>query len=166
LAPRLLAATRNFGAGFLSPATLATSRHVSHDRLMHQVLVEVFAKSVIGYRDGSRCALTVGNSKLHRLIPLSLYCGADDHITARSAGNGAFDQQQVALDIDTNNLEVLHSDTLCTHVTSHFLTLENPARGLVLTDGTRRAVRQRVAVGGILHAEVPALDHTLKAFAL
>src|SRR5690606_12525913 len=143
-----------------------SGRHVGNDRLMDEIRVEIFAKRFVGYRDGSSRALTVGNSKLHRLIPLSLNCGADNHITARGAWHGTFDQQQVAFRIDTDNFEVLHGDALGTHVAGHLLALENATRGLVLTNRAGGAVGQGVAVGGILHAEVPALDDALKALAL
>src|SRR5690606_20411001 len=56
---------------------------------------------------------------------------------------------------------LLHS----AHVAGHFLAFPHATRGLVLTDGARSTVRQRVAVRRILHAEIPALDNTLEAFA-
>src|SRR5690606_9934251 len=40
------------------------------------------------------------------------------------------------------------------------------ARGLALADRAGRAVRQRVAVRRVAHAEVPALDRALEALAL
>jgi hypothetical protein len=49
-----------------------------------------------------------------------------------------------------------------THVAGHTLALEHAPRRLVLTDGTRRAMRQRVTVGGVLGAEIVALDATRK----
>src|SRR5690625_7441286 len=51
-------------------------------------------------------------------------------------------------------------------MTGHFLALEHPPGRLALADGTRRAMRQRVAVRCILHAEIVALAHTAKALAL
>ena len=47
-----------------------------------------------------------------------------------------------------------------------FLPLNTRTRGLVLTDRTRRAVGQRVAVGVVLHAEVVALHTALEALTL
>src|SRR5690606_41799463 len=61
---------------------------------------------------------------------------------------------------------LFRSDALGTHVAGHLLALENATRGLVLTNRAGGAVGQGVAVGGILHAEVPALDDALKALAL
>ena len=51
-------------------------------------------------------------------------------------------------------------------MTGHLLALEHATRGLALADGTRRAVRQRVAVRGVLGAEVVTLDHASEALAL
>ena len=40
----------------------------------------------------------------------------------------------------------------------HFFTFKNTTRGLALTDGTRRTMRQRVTMGGITHSEMVTLD--------
>ena len=88
----------------------------------------------------------------------------DDNATTLVPRNGALDQQQVALGIDANDFEVLRGAAHVTHVAGHLLALEDAARRLVLADGTRRAVRQRVTVGGVLGAEIVALDGTGKSF--
>src|SRR5690606_32225673 len=91
---------------------------------------------------------------------------ADNHVAVDGAGNRAGNQQQVALGIHADDLEILNGDLLVTEVARHLLALEHTARGLVLTDRARHAVRPRVAVGHVLGAEVVALDRTGKALAL
>src|SRR5690606_40243305 len=80
--------------------------------------------------------------------------------------HGAADQDQVALDVDPDDLKVLHGTAHVTHVTGHALALEHPPRRLALTDGTRHAVRNRVTVGSVLRAELVPLDGAGKALAL
>ena len=46
------------------------------------------------------------------------------------SGDSALDQQQVAFDVNTNDLKTLRRDTLCTHMASHLLALEHPSGGL------------------------------------
>src|SRR5690606_18822015 len=53
-----------------------------------------------------------------------------------------------------------------THVAGHLLAREHAARRLALADRAGRAMRQRVAVRRVTHAEVPALDRALEALAL
>jgi hypothetical protein len=85
---------------------------------------------------------------------------------ARRTGNRTLDKQQVALRVHADDLKTLHGHVGGTHVAGHLLALEHAARGLALADGARRAVRQGVAVGRVLRAEVPALDRALEALAL
>ena len=51
-------------------------------------------------------------------------------------------------------------------MTGHLLAFEDPARCLALADRARRPVRNGVAVGGVLTAEVPALDGACVALTL
>src|SRR5690606_33772738 len=82
------------------------------------------------------------------------------------ARNRALDGDQAALGVDPDHLEVLRALADGTHVAGHLLAREHATRRLALADRTRRAVRQRVAVRGVAHAEVPALDRALEALAL
>ena len=74
------------------------------------------------------------------------------------------DQDQVAFRVDANHFQVLRGAADVTHMTGHLLALEYTTRRLVLADRTRRAVRQGVAVRGVLRPEVMALDGTGEAF--
>src|SRR5690606_38589705 len=92
--------------------------------------------------------------------------GGDDYIATGCARDGALDEEQVVLCIDAYDLQVLGGLLDIAHVTRHLLAFPYTTWALVLTDRARGAMRQRVTVGGILHAEIPALDDTLEAFAL
>ena len=81
------------------------------------------------------------------------------------ARDGALDQEEIAIDINTYDFKILYGAANVTHVTRHLLALKDPARRPILTDGTRRAMRQRVTMGGILHGEMIALDDSGKTFA-
>ena len=87
----------------------------------------------------------------------------NDDAAALVTRNGALDQDQVAIGIDADDFEVLDGAAHVAHVAGHLLALEDAARRLVLTDGTRSAVRQRVAVRRVLGAEVVTLDRTGEA---
>src|SRR3954453_23855793 len=78
---------------------------------------------------------------------------------ALGAGNGAFDEDQAALDIELNDPKVERGDAVDAHVTGHLLVLPGLARVLTATGRTDRTVRDRDAVSGAQTAEVPAL-HT------
>src|SRR5690606_16998197 len=88
------------------------------------------------------------------------------HVTARRARHRALHGDQAALGVDPDHLEVLRALAHGAHVARHLLAREHAARRLALADRARRAVRQRVAVRGVAHAEVPALDRALEALAL
>src|SRR5690606_27660576 len=76
------------------------------------------------------------------------------------------DRDQAALDVDLDHLQPLGGLGVGAHVAGHLLAREHAARGLPLADRAGAAMRQRVAVGGVTHAEVPALDRALEALAL
>src|SRR5690606_30840284 len=90
----------------------------------------------------------------------------NNHITASSAGNGTLDQQQIIFGVDLDDLQILDGRALGAHVARHLLALPDTTRSLVLADGARRAMRQRVTVRCILHAEMVTLDYALEALAL
>src|SRR6185312_1605241 len=89
-----------------------------------------------------------------------------DHVAAGGTGHRALDCDQVALGVHADHFEIHRRTAHVAHLTGHLLAREHAARGLALADRTRRAVRQRVAVGGVAHREVPALDRALEALAL
>src|SRR5580693_5466217 len=77
--------------------------------------------------------------------------------SALGAGNGAFDQDQAALDIGLNDAKIERGDTIDAHVAGHLLVLEGLAGVLTATGRTDRTVRDRHTVGGAKSAEIPAL---------
>ncbi|ADD78789.1 Hypothetical Protein PANA_3622 [Pantoea ananatis LMG 20103] len=97
-------------------------------------------------------------------IPLRLHSWFNDQVATGSTGNCTFNQQQVALSVNTYYVQALNSYALITQLTCHFLAFEHFARSLVLTDRTRNAVRQGVTVGSVLGTEVPALNGTCETF--
>src|SRR5690606_25621240 len=86
------------------------------------------------------------------------------HIDPGALGtrNRAADQNQAALCVGRNDLEVLGRHAGSTHVTGHLLALEHLTRVLALTSRTVRAVRNRVTVGCTATTEVVALHDTLE----
>src|SRR5690606_10210144 len=90
----------------------------------------------------------------------------NDDVSARCARYGTLDGDQSAFGVNLHYFQVLLGAVHRAHVTRHLLAREHATRRLALADGTRRAVRQRVAVRGIAHAEVVALDRALEALAL
>ena len=83
----------------------------------------------------------------------------------RCAGYGSTDQQQITFFVYLGHFQILGRGSLITHLTSHLLTLENSAWRLALTDGAGSPVRDRIAMGGVLHTEVMSLHAALKTFA-
>ena len=82
---------------------------------------------------------------------------------ALGARNRAADQDQAAIRIGRNDLDVLRGHAGRAHVAGHLLALEHLARILALAGRTVRAVRYGVAVGRAAAAEVVALDDALEA---
>src|SRR5690606_9751588 len=134
LLPRLLATAGNVGTGLLRAGSLTTASHVGDNCLVHQILVKLFAKGGIGNSESSGLAFWACNIQFHRLIPLRLLSGTNDHITTGGARHGTLDQQQIARGIDPHHLKILDSNLFGTHMAGHLLALEDSSRGLVLTD--------------------------------
>src|SRR5580704_5041090 len=76
---------------------------------------------------------------------------------ALGAGNGAFDQDQAALDVGRDHTQVERGDAVDAHMAGHLLVLPGLAGVLTAAGRTDRAVRDRHAVGGAQTAEIPAL---------
>jgi len=95
---------------------------------------------------------------LHRVL--------DDQPAALRAGHGALDEDQAALDVGADDLEILLGAVLVAHMAGHLLVLEDLAWILALTGRTERTVRHRDAVGSAKTTEAPALHAALKALAL
>ena len=81
------------------------------------------------------------------------------------SGDSAFNGDEIPSRIDLHYLKALCGSAHIAQVTRHFLTLEHTSRGLILPNGSRRAVRQRVPVRGILHVEMVALNSACKSLA-
>ena len=88
----------------------------------------------------------------------------DQHIAALGARNSTPDQDQAALNIGREHGQVLRGHPDIAHVTSHFLTLPNPARLLAVTRGTVRTVRNRHTVRGAQPGEVMPFHRAREAF--
>src|SRR6478672_8842449 len=84
---------------------------------------------------------------------------------ALGAGNGAFDEDQAALDVGLHHTQVQRGDAVDAHVAGHLLVLPGLAGILTAAGRTDRTVRDRHAVGGAQTAEVPALHAAGKALA-
>src|SRR4051812_19527782 len=90
----------------------------------------------------------------------------DEQPAALVAGHGALHEEEAALDVGADDLEILLGAVLRAHMAGHLLVLEDPARILALAGRAERAVRERDAVGGAQTAEAPALHSALEALAL
>src|ERR1700709_353508 len=77
--------------------------------------------------------------------------------SALGAGNGAFDEDQAALDVGLHHTQIERGDAIDTHVTGHLLVLEGLAGILTSAGRTDRTMRNRHTVGGAQTAEIPAL---------
>ena len=85
--------------------------------------------------------------------------------SALGAGNGAFDQDQAALDIGLDDAKVERGDAIDAHMAGHLLVLEGLAGVLTAAGRADRTVRDRHAVGGAQTAEIPALHAAGKTLA-
>src|ERR1700738_1676227 len=84
--------------------------------------------------------------------------------SALGAGNGAFDEDQAALDVGLHDAQIERGNAIDAHVTRHLLVLEGFAGILTSAGRTDRTMRNRHTVGGAKAAEVPALHAAGKAF--
>src|SRR3954451_11910925 len=111
---------------------------------------------------GSLVSATVGNLELARLRRVLrqrlLHRIAHRDPAAFGSGNGAFDQDQAALNVGLHHAQIERGDAIDAHVPGHLLVLEGLAGILASTGRTDRAMRYRDAVGGAQAAEIPALD--------
>ena len=99
------------------------------------------------------------------LLRRGLHRRTHDDLAAFGARNRAADQQQVALDVDLDDLEVLDGAANHTHVARHALALEHAARRLALADRARRSVRHGHTVRGMVTGEVVTLHRAGEALA-
>ena len=90
----------------------------------------------------------------------------DEQPATLRAGHGALHEDEAALDVGADDLEILLGAILVTHVAGHLLVLEDLARILALAGRTERTVRDGDAVGGAQTAEAPALHAALETLAL
>src|SRR4051812_5486889 len=97
---------------------------------------------------------------------LRLHGGTDDHVAARSNRGRTPDRDQMTLGVDLDDFEIHRRTIHVAHLAGHLLAREHAARRLALADRAGRAMRQRVAVRGVAHGKVPALDGALETLAL
>src|SRR3954452_12779501 len=120
-------------------------------------------------RSSSFFTATIGNLELARLRRVLrqrlLHRIAHRDPAAFGAGNGAFDQDQAALNVGLHHAQIERGDAIDAHVPGHLLVLEGLAGILASTGRTDRAMRYRDAVGGAQAAEIPTLDATRKPLA-
>src|SRR5690349_19241472 len=115
-------------------------------------------------RSGFRVASNLELAGLRSFLRQRLLDGvAHADPAALGAGNGAFDEDQAALDIGLDDAKVERGDAIDTHVAGHLLVLPGLARVLTTTGRTDRAMRDRHTVRGAQTAEVPALHTAGKA---
>src|SRR5690606_27015329 len=136
---------------------------IGDDDLVDQIFAEIATEHGFGDRD---LVIATRDNEFHRHLSLCLARRTHDHVTTGCARHGAANGDQTTLDVDLDHFQVLRALLHSTHVAGHLLARENATRGLALAQRTRRAMRQRVTVGCIAHAEVVALDGALEAFAL
>src|SRR5690606_1341646 len=79
-------------------------------------------------------------------------------------GHSAFNKQQAAFSINTDNIEVLDGTRYSTHVTRHFLAGKYTTGVLSHTRGAGYTVRHRVTVTLVLTRETVTFDGTGIAF--
>jgi hypothetical protein len=94
-----------------------------------------------------------------------LHGGADEHDPTVGTGDGAADQDEVALGVDLDDLEVLHGDALATHAAGHAHATEGASRRRAGADGARVTVLLLHTVAVAHAGEVVALHDTGVALA-
>src|SRR5215471_1513224 len=121
---------------------------------------------LLGRRFRSLTARDLELAGLRRFLRQRLLDGvADADPAALGAGNGAFDEDQAALDIGRDHAQVQRGDAVDAHVAGHLLVLPGLAGVLTAAGRTDRAVRDRHAVGGAQTSEIPALHAAGKTLA-
>lgn len=95
-----------------------------------------------------------------------LNCIADSHGSRDAPRHVTENVEQTAINIDLDDHLVEDGSRLVTQLTRHLLALEDLTWELVVTDGTRTSVRERVTVRGVLSGEVPPLHDTTHTFTL
>ena len=96
---------------------------------------------------------------------LTLTAGVTTTWPLFAPGTAPLDQQQLAVCVDANDVEVLHGHGIVAEVAGHALAREHAARILRHRDRARHVVRTAVAVRRALRAEVVALDRAGEALA-
>src|SRR3978361_1099492 len=117
---------------------------------------------------GRRCSLLTADNPEFAGLRRFLWQRLLDGVTHRNpsalgAGNGAFDEDQAALDVGLHHTQIERGDAIDTHVTGHLLVLEGLAGILTSAGRTDRTMRDRDTVGGAQAAEIPALDAAREA---
>src|SRR5688572_30340164 len=114
--------------------------------------------AVLGIADGGRERSALRTRGLGGVL--------DEQPAALRAGHGALHEQEAALDVGADDLEVLLGAVAGAHVAGHLLALEHLAGVLALAGRPERTVGNGDAVGGAQTAEAPALHAPLEALAL
>ncbi len=99
------------------------------------------------------------------LVAGFLHCSSYYNITLIRTGDGAFDEQEVCVTADVDNLEILDGDLLETHVSGHFLAFIGATGGHVLSDGATVPESFVRAVGCRSAAEAVTFHDAGEAFA-
>src|SRR5665811_845226 len=89
----------------------------------------------------------------------SWLCLSHNHDGSLGAGNGTLEQQDVALVVDLDDIEVQHGRLVTAHASRHSLALEHASGGGTGADGTRGSVNIVDTVAGALALHPMALDH-------
>src|SRR3954463_4712806 len=122
------------------PSSVVTFNSISHALLLDR-----------RFRRGGLLATAIGEAELARLrrfLRQHLLDGvAHRDPSALGAGNGAFDEDQAALDVGLHHTQIERGDAVDTHVTGHLLVLESLAGILTSAGRTDRTMRNRDAVG-------------------
>src|SRR6201998_1037701 len=138
------------------PSSVVTVNSISHAPLL-------------GRRRSSLLAAALDQAELARLRRFLRQCLlhgiAHRDPSALGAGNGAFDEDQAALNIGLHDAQIERGDAIDTHVTGHLLVLEGLAGILTSAGRTDRTMRYRHTVGGAKAAEIPPLHAAGKALA-
>src|SRR5687768_18443439 len=115
----------------------------------------------------SMCALFSLGRRFRRLNrPRRPDRGTHRHVAAAGAGQRALDEEQLALGIDADDLDVLHRAFRVTQMACHTLSWKHAPRILVLPDRARLPVGNRVAVTRTIGGKMVPLDHAGETLAL